>query len=111
MSENEHITIIGTGSWGTTLGLLVARKGLPVRLWTRTAEEAATLNADHENRRFLPGHPFPDTITVTDSLDEALAEGCQMIIFSAPSSKFRAGARQARPYFEVLKKKPLALSA
>lgn len=113
MSANDwgHITIIGTGSWGTTLGLLVARKGLPVRLWTRTPEEAATLKADNENHRFLPGHTFPAALTVTASLEEALAEGCQMVIFSAPSSKFRASVQQVRPYFEAIKKKPLALSA
>ncbi len=113
MSANDwgHITIIGTGSWGTTLGLLVARKGLPVKLWTRTPEEAATLKADNENRRFLPGHAFPAAVTVTASLEEALTEGCQMVIFSAPSSKFRASVQQVRPYFEALKKKPLALSA
>jgi glycerol-3-phosphate dehydrogenase (NAD(P)+) len=110
-NDRQHVTIIGTGSWGTTLGLLVARKGLPVRLWTRTPEETATLKADNENRRFLPGHPFPETITVTDSLEEALAEGCQLVIYSAPSSKFRANVQQTRPYFEALKKKPLALSA
>ncbi len=113
MSHNDqgHIAIIGSGSWGTTLGLLAARKGLPVRLWVRTPEEAATLRADNENRRFVPGHQFPAALTVTSDLEEALAEGCQMVIFSAPSSKFRANVVQVRPFFEALKKKPIALSA
>jgi glycerol-3-phosphate dehydrogenase (NAD(P)+) len=110
-SDQGHIAIIGSGSWGTTLGLVLARKGLPVRLWTRTAEEAATLRADNENRRFLPGHQFPATLKVTADMEEALAEGCQMVIFSAPSSKFRANVVEARPYYEVLKKKPITLSA
>jgi glycerol-3-phosphate dehydrogenase (NAD(P)+) len=113
MSQNDQgqVAIIGSGSWGTTLGLLLARKGLPVRLWTRTSEEAATLKADNENRRFLPGHPFPANLTVTSDLEEALAGDCQMVIFSAPSSKFRANVVQVRPFYEALKNKPIALSA
>lgn len=113
MSQHDqgHIAIIGSGSWGTTLGLLVARKELPVRLWTRTTQEAATLRSDNENRRFVPGQPFPPSLTITSDLEEALSEGCQMVIFSAPSSKFRENVVQVRPYFEVLKKKPITLSA
>lgn len=109
--NKQHVAVIGTGSWGTTLGLLVARKGLSVQLWTRTPEEAAALRADGENRRFLPGHPFPPNLQVTADLEEVLSEGCQMIIFGAPSSKLRQSVQQTRPYYDALKEKPVALSA
>src|SRR5215212_8961252 len=110
-SQQSYVTIIGTGSWGTTLGLVIARNGTLVRLWTRTEQEAQDFLSDGENRRFLPGYPFPPTIKVTSSLEEALAPGCQMIIFASPSSKMRQSLQAARPYYENLPHKPLALSA
>lgn len=109
--EKQHIAVIGSGSWGTTLALLAARKGLAVRLWTRTEEEAIRLQTEGENKRFLPGHPFPSRLEVTASLEEALGEGCEMIIFAAPSSKMRQSVRDTRPYYDALGQKPVALSA
>ncbi len=110
-SLQSYVAIIGTGSWGTTLGLVIARNGTPVRLWTRTQEEAQEFLRDGENRRFLPGQPFPPAIKITASLEEALAPGCQMIIFAAPSSKMRLSLQAARPFYETLQPKPLVLSA
>lgn len=109
--KEPYIAIIGTGSWGTTLALLIARKGLAVRMWTRTPEEAATLQSEGENRRFLPGHPFPPALRVSAALDEVLTEGCQMVIFSVPSDKMRHSLQQARPFYEALPEKPPVLSA
>ena len=54
-----RVTVVGTTSWGTTLGILLARRGIPVTLLARTPEEAETLTQDRENRRLLPGTPFP----------------------------------------------------
>lgn len=108
---SEHITLIGTGSWGTTLGIIAARRGIEVRFWTRTPEEAATLQAERQNKRFLPDITFPPSITITSSLEEALAEDCQMIIFAAPTAKIRQSFRQVQPYYDALKNKPVALSA
>ena len=51
------VGIVGTTSWGTTLGVMLARRGMDVRLWARTDAEAATLVDAGENRRFLPGVP------------------------------------------------------
>lgn len=108
---SEHVTLIGTGSWGTTLGLIAARNGKEVRFWIRTPEEAAALQADRENKRFLPGISFPPNIKITTELDEALSEGCRLIIYAAPTAKIRQSFQQTRPYYDVLKEKPVALSA
>ncbi len=111
INNQMHVTVIGTGSWGTTLALLIARKGVAVRMWTRTHEEAALLRTDGENRRFLPGHPFPPNLSISESLEETLAEGCQLIIFAAPSSKMRQSLQAVQPFYQALKAKPIALSA
>ena len=62
------VTILGTGSWGTTLAILCARQGARVTLLTRDAPEATQLRADGENRRFLPNHPFPPGLHITHQI-------------------------------------------
>jgi len=82
----QTATVIGTTAWGTTLGIMLARKGTGVRLWARTPEEAATLNRDGENARHAPGFAFPQGLSAISSLDEALEEAGLVII--AVTSKY-----------------------
>jgi glycerol-3-phosphate dehydrogenase (NAD(P)+) len=86
--------VIGTTSWGTTLSLLLARQGVHTRLWARTAEEALKLSA-RENAARLPGHPFPPSLDVTASLQEAVA-GAGLIVIAVPSARFRENVRRLR---------------
>jgi glycerol-3-phosphate dehydrogenase (NAD(P)+) len=55
----RRATVIGAGSFGTALAVLLARGGLRVTLQTRTAEQAALLSSERENRRYLPGVELP----------------------------------------------------
>lgn len=80
--------IIGTTSWGTTLGLVLSRKGMKVKLWARTEEEAAKLNGEGENASRLPGFSFPQGLSATASLEEALA-GAALVILAVPSQDMR----------------------
>ncbi|MBI4307286.1 MAG: NAD(P)-dependent glycerol-3-phosphate dehydrogenase [Chloroflexi bacterium] len=88
----SRIAIIGTTSWGTTLGIVLARKGLDVLLWARTSEEARRLSTDHENKRLLPGFSFPDNLRVTDRLSDACASA-EAVIFAVPSKSLRENVR------------------
>ena len=83
------IAVLGAGSWGTALALLIARNRAPVRLWTRNAAAAAALAIERENRRYLPGHPFPANIAIEPEL-EAAAAGADEVLISVPSHAFRA---------------------
>ena len=87
-----QIAVIGTTTWGTTLGVILSRRGLPVWLWSRREEEAIILDAEGQNRRFLPGIPFPQSLRITSSIEEALAHA-QIVIFAVPSSSLRNNAR------------------
>lgn len=109
-SGESRVTILGSGSWGTTLALLCARKGLLTYLWVRKPEDAALLSADKENKRFLPGYTFPDSLKVTASLEEAL-QGASLVIFAAPSGELRHNAQLARPYLATQAEPPVVLSA
>lgn len=84
--------VLGAGSWGTTLALLLADKGYDVKLWEYYPDLAELLVEHRENRRFLPGIPIPTSISVTSNIDEALA-GATHVVFVTPSHTVRSVAR------------------
>jgi glycerol-3-phosphate dehydrogenase (NAD(P)+) len=96
----ERITIIGTGSWGTTLAVHCARLGLNTTLWARTAEEASALNTRRENVDFLPGLPLPLTLHVSHELEPAAREA-SLILVVVPAQTFRANVRALRPFMRA----------
>ena len=91
----KSVGVLGTTSWGTTLAILMASQGHRVTLWARTAEEAAVLSNDRENKRLLPSFPFPETMAVTHSTDEAF-QTADLVIIAVPSKRFRANLQQVR---------------
>ena len=60
----RRAAVIGAGSWGTAVAVLLARGGLDVQLGTRTGEQAAELIGGRENRRYLPGVALPGSLRV-----------------------------------------------
>lgn len=86
------VTVVGATSWGTTLGIIIARQGHDVRLLARTEEEALALETRRENARFVPGFPFPDSMRAradADSLSDA-----DVVIFAVPSHTLRDNVRK-----------------
>jgi glycerol-3-phosphate dehydrogenase (NAD(P)+) len=88
-SKIERVTVLGAGSWGTALAIHTARRGLPTRLWTRTTAHAQSMQSAGRNDRYLPEHPFPDGLSATSDLDEALSDP-QLVICGIPSHGMRA---------------------
>jgi glycerol-3-phosphate dehydrogenase (NAD(P)+) len=76
--------VFGTGSWGTTLALVLARQATPVTLLARDRQEADALALAGENTRFLPGFPFPPSLTV--ACDLRVLAGAEVVILAVPSS-------------------------
>ena len=93
----SRIGVVGTTSWGTTLAILLARRGNDVSLWARTEEEAARLRSDRENTRLLPGHGFPDGLSVTSSPGDALG-GSELVVLAVPSSSLSENVRTVRDF-------------
>jgi glycerol-3-phosphate dehydrogenase (NAD(P)+) len=87
--------VLGAGSWGTTLAIMLDEMGHDVRLWEYFPELAETIRRDGENRRFLPGIPVPRSIRITSAMDEAL-DGAKRIVFVTPSHTVRGVARLVR---------------
>lgn len=84
----KNIVVIGSGSWGTALGLTLAKNGHKVTMWEYNKEQCEKLSADRENLKFLPGHKFPKNLSVTNE-SENLLEGMDAVIFSVPSQVLR----------------------
>ncbi|MDR1779011.1 MAG: NAD(P)H-dependent glycerol-3-phosphate dehydrogenase [Clostridiales Family XIII bacterium] len=94
-----NIGLIGAGSWGTALANLLAGNGHSVRIWDLNAELLSELDADRENKRYLPGVKLEDAIDVVGQSAEALA-GADIALFAVPAQHFRSalvGAREAIP--------------
>jgi 1-acyl-sn-glycerol-3-phosphate acyltransferase len=80
----RRAAVIGAGSWGTAVAVLLARGGLEVQLGARTAESVAELIEAGENRRYLPDVPLPETIDVRQASDIEL-DGLDLICLAIPS--------------------------
>lgn len=85
----EKVVVIGAGSWGTALGLVLARKGHDVTLWERDEKIAKTLQEERENKRLLPGIIFPENLNVTNELN-GLLKGVKYVVLSVPSQALRS---------------------
>jgi len=85
------ITVLGAGSWGTTLAILLASKRHEVRLWAHRPEFARALEADRENKRYLKGVLFPEKLHVVENLHDAV-NAAEMIVTAVPSHALRQTA-------------------
>jgi len=81
------IGILGAGSWGTALGILLAKNGSEVMLWGHHAEHIATMERTRTNEAYLPGVALPDQLSPTSELEELA--GAQMILVVTPSRALR----------------------
>ena len=95
MAARAQIAVLGAGSWGTTLAIVLAENAHAVRLWEFLPEQAEALSRDRENKRFLPGVPIPDGIVVTNDIAAAL-DGAAVGVFVVPSHTVRAVAGQVK---------------
>ena len=95
------ITIVGTGTWGTTLAVQLAQAGRAVRWLARDGGEAAALRRAGENRRFLPGVPIPPAAQIMSDPVEALAD-CSLVLLVVPSEAMRRNLRWLAPQLRAL---------
>lgn len=83
------VAVLGAGSWGTALALLIARNGFQVRLWDYLPEHVAALKRDRVNSRYLPDFLLPDNLDPVADLARAI-DGANDILLVVPSHAFRA---------------------
>jgi glycerol-3-phosphate dehydrogenase (NAD(P)+) len=93
------ISIVGSTTWGVTLGVILAQKGLQVKLWARTEEEAASISGNGLHRGLPPDIDLPAELSVTNSLSEALNEA-KAVILAVPSQTMRKNIRQVASHIK-----------
>jgi glycerol-3-phosphate dehydrogenase (NAD(P)+) len=78
MTGQASIAVIGAGSWGTALAIVLAKNGHAVRLWARDSGLAERSEHDRINARYLADCPFPESLSVTSDLTAALQHAAQI---------------------------------
>jgi glycerol-3-phosphate dehydrogenase (NAD(P)+) len=95
----KKIAILGAGSWGTALALVVQRSREPhrVSLWVRRPELAQALLRTRVNEEYLPGFELPPGVEMTDDIAAAL-DGAAIVLGVIPSEHARTVYTQALPH-------------
>lgn len=89
MQENKPaITVVGAGSWGTALAMVLADNGHEVRLWSHNENQVKEINEFHTNKKYLPEIVLPEFIVGYASLSDALT-GVETIILAVPTKSIR----------------------
>jgi glycerol-3-phosphate dehydrogenase (NAD(P)+) len=89
------VTVIGGGSWGTTLASRCARRG-PTTLWALEDEVVDEINGSHSNSLYLEGFALPKALRATRSMEDAVA-AAEVVVMAVPSPYFRSVLDQAAP--------------
>lgn len=99
MDKTKAITVLGAGSWGTALAILLARNGFPVRLWGHDPKHVSDLYHQRANNKYLPNVTFPENLEVHSDLKTAL-QNVQDILIAVPSHAFRETIQKIKPFCE-----------
>lgn len=93
------ISVLGAGSWGTALAVLLCKNGHEVTLWSIDQREVAMIDEKREQIEKLPGVRIPDCIAVSNDLEISM-QGKEMLILAVPSIFVRSTAKMMQPYIE-----------
>ena len=85
------VSIIGSGSWGTAIAIMLAENGHEVTLWSYFPEESENLKNHHENIPFLPGVKIPETVNFTSRMEDCVP--ADLVITASPSHAMRNTAK------------------
>ena len=104
---NNKVAVLGAGSWGTALSVVLAHNGYDVNIWSRNKTIIQDVNEKHENVFYLPSFYLPETIVGKNTIEEAV-EGAGMVLVVIPSHAMRETAQLLKPF---LKKNMLLIHA
>ena len=93
----SRVGIIGAGSWGTALSLVLANNGHSVEIWSIVENEIEMLKEKHEHIDKLPGVKLPDSITFTTDIEETIKNN-DILVLAVPSVFTRSTAVKMAPF-------------
>ncbi|MEW2619933.1 NAD(P)H-dependent glycerol-3-phosphate dehydrogenase [Streptomyces sp. NPDC048106] len=96
MSTPVRVAVMGTGSWGTAFGMVLADAGCDVTLWARRADLVETVNSTRINPDYLPGVELPENVRATSDAAEALRDA-EFTVLAIPSQTLRRNLAEWLP--------------
>lgn len=101
----KRIALLGAGSWGTALSVVLSENGHDVVLWTHEEAHAHAMRHEHRNRTYLPNLKLPEKLMITSDLEHAVQDA-HVICFVVPTKAIREVAERV---VKILEKKPTAM--
>ena len=101
----KRVGVLGAGSWGTALAVLLANKEIKTVLWSRNHEFAKQIRKSRENKSYLPGIELPAALEITSDISKAVTDK-EVILFVVPSHGFREVAKQVSMALDDLSQSP-----
>lgn len=95
----KNLCILGSGSWGTALGIYLAKQGNSIKIWSYTKEETDYINNERKCK-FLPNAKIPKNVICTTDFKQAI-EGTEMILLVTPSKAVRQTLKECKEYITV----------
>ncbi len=92
----RSVTVIGDGSWGTTLAVYLSRQGYPVTLWGPFEDYIRKMKRNRINNKFLPGIKIPAAVQITFDLTEAVSSA-DLLVLAVPSKYIAGVLKKLRP--------------
>ncbi|NLO10643.1 MAG: NAD(P)H-dependent glycerol-3-phosphate dehydrogenase [Clostridiales bacterium] len=95
----NKIGILGAGTWGTAIGILLSDNGHDVTMWSKIEKEAKDLDESRDNIKNLPGAILPEQVKITLDIKEACRDK-DIIVMAVASPYVRVTAKEAAPYIK-----------
>ncbi len=110
MDKKINVVVIGAGSWGTTLSVMLAEKGYHVFLWVRDKKSADLVSCKRKNEKYTGDLLLPSNITIFNNLKE-ICRYPDIIIFAVPSHALREVVGYLYDYLDDLDAKAIVNAA
>ena len=102
----KKVAVLGAGSWGTALSMVLADNGHDVRLWTHRKEQADEINEKNKNSRYLE-NPLPKSIKAFYDIERAI-EDVEAVVLVVPTKAIREVCQKIK---DILPKKATIIHA
>ena len=91
------VSVIGAGSWGTALAVLLCNNGHHVTLWSYRKDQVEEMKREHYNHSKLPRVKLPETMEFTENIEVAV-KGADLLVFAVPSTATEKTAHMVSPF-------------
>ncbi|WP_342581250.1 NAD(P)H-dependent glycerol-3-phosphate dehydrogenase [Ureibacillus sp. FSL W7-1570] len=95
----KKVTVLGAGSWGTALAMVLTENSHDTLIWSHREDQANEINERHTNEKYLPNIQLPEKLTATSDIKSAVEHG-EILVFAVPTKAIREVAGQVMNYLD-----------